>query len=144
MKMNTSSIHAAITKSLWRHSASISRQLDNSLGAIHGIGLTEYMVLLNLSQAPVKSLRRIDLADALQRTASGITRLLMPMEKIGLVSKEVGHRDARVSLVKISPAGERILADATVTLDHKSENLLKPLNPKQASTLLELLTLMGG
>ena len=61
--MENESTHAEIAKSLWINSAVISRHLDNSLGAIHGIGLAEYMVLLNLMNAPNQTLRRIDIAD---------------------------------------------------------------------------------
>ncbi|MGH1374340.1 MAG: MarR family winged helix-turn-helix transcriptional regulator [Cellvibrionaceae bacterium] len=131
--------YSAIIKALWVNSAIFSKQLDNSLGAIHGIGLTEYMVLLNLSQAPNKELRRIDIAEALARTASGITRMLMPMEKIGLVAKASSARDARVSLVKLTAAGERLFVDATITLEEKSKKLLKNLDGKNATHLLSLL-----
>lgn len=137
--MKKASKYGAITKSLWVNSAIISRQLDNSLGAVHGIGLTEYMVLLNLMKAPNHALRRIDLAEALARTASGITRMLMPMEKIGLVKKEANQRDARVSVVKITPAGEELFRNASVTLDSKSETLLKNLNSQKADIFLGLL-----
>ena len=142
--MENETVPAAIAKSLWLNSAYVSRQLDNSLGTIHGIGLTEYMVLRSLARAPDKAQRRIDVAEAIQRTASGITRLLRPMEKIGLVTRETGHRDARVSLVKITATGEQILEDATVTLNHRSEQLLKNLGAGEADTLLALLTSVRG
>ncbi|WP_353409476.1 MarR family winged helix-turn-helix transcriptional regulator [Pseudoteredinibacter isoporae] len=137
--MESESKYGAITKSLWVNTAIISKQLDNSLGAIHGIGLTEYMVLLNLMQAPNRALRRIDIAEALARTASGITRMLMPMEKIGLVTKEANERDARVSLVKITPAGEELFKEASTTLDAKSETLLKNIDSTDADSFLDLL-----
>ena len=137
--MNVEDKYGAISKSLWLKSAVISKHLDNSLGAIHGIGLAEYMVLLNLMKAPNHALRRIDIAESLARTASGITRMLMPMEKIGLVSKETNTRDARVSLVKITPAGEDLLRNATVTLDAKSQSLLRNIDSESADTMLALL-----
>ena len=137
--MNVEDKYGAISKSLWLKSAVISKHLDNSLGAIHGIGLAEYMVLLNLMKAPNHALRRIDIAEALARTASGITRMLMPMEKIGLVSKETNTRDARVSLVKITPAGEELFRNATVTLDAKSQSLLRNIDSESADKMLALL-----
>ncbi len=137
--MKKESRYGAIAKSLWLNTALVSKHLDNSLGAVHGIGLTEYMVLLNLAEAPNQSLRRVDIAEALARTASGITRMLMPMEKIGLVQKELNERDARVSLVKITAAGEELLKNASVTLDAKAEALLKNLDVKKADKLLDLL-----
>ena len=136
---NSQSSYGEIAKQIWFNAAVISKNLDNSLGAIHGIGLTEYMVLLHLMKAQNHALRRIDIADALARTASGVTRLLVPMERIGLVEKETNQRDARVSLVKITPAGEELFQNATLTVNEKSASILKNLAPKQAKTLLELL-----
>ena len=137
--MNVEDKYGAISKSLWLKSAVISKHLDNSLGAIHGIGLTEYMVLQHLMDAPNHALRRIDLAEALARTASGVTRMLMPMEKIGLVTKELNERDARVSLVKITGAGEELFKNASATLDSKSESLLKNIDSRNADKLFSLL-----
>lgn len=139
---NSQSSYSEIAKQIWFNAAVISKNLDNSLGAIHGIGLTEYMVLLHLMKAQNHALRRIDIADALARTASGVTRLLVPMERIGLVEKETNQRDARVSLVKITPAGEELFQNATLTVNEKSASILKNLAPKQAKTLLELLDLL--
>lgn len=139
----TQQIHADIVKALWLNSANISKQLDNGLGAIHGIGLSEYMVLLNLSEAPNQAMRRIDLAQAIGRTGSGITRMLAPMEKIGLVIKETSARDGRVSLVKLTDAGAQILQDATQTLNQKSSALLKNMAPNEAQQFLSLLQEMG-
>ena len=139
---NSQSSYGEIAQQIWFNAAVISKNLDNSLGAIHGIGLTEYMVLLHLMKAQNHALRRIDIADALARTASGVTRLLVPMERIGLVEKETNQRDARVSLVKITPAGEELFQNATLTVNEKSASILKNLAPKQAKTLLELLNLL--
>lgn len=134
----------AILKSLFLSSAEITRQLDNSLGAIHGIGLTEFMVLQSLSAAHNGSLRRIDIAESLGRTASGVTRMLMPMEKIGLVEKASSSRDARVSMVKISEAGERILDEANKSFEQKSAQILADLSDEQQTFLLESLQLLPG
>ena len=71
------------------------------------------MLLNSLFDSPNKTMTRIDLAESIGRAASGVTKMLQPMEKIGLIQKEVGARDARVSLVKISKAGERLFKDAT-------------------------------
>lgn len=139
--MSTESPHAEATKALWMRSAQITRRLDNGLGAVHGISLTEYMVLDALVQAPDQKLRRIDIAEAMARTASGVTRLLMPMEKIGLVKKQSSARDARVSMVQLTRAGARLHSDASVTLDHKAESILDRLSRKEVQELARLLTL---
>ena len=140
--MNKQSKYAEVAKKLWINNAFISKKIENSLGSIHGVGLTEYMVLHNLVNAPNKVLRRIDLADSVGRTASGVTRMLLPMEKLGLIEKETSPRDARASLVKITRVGEEIFNDASITLNQKSEQLLDRLDGKQIDTFLKLLNII--
>ncbi len=135
---------AAAVVRLWAGSAHVSRQLDNSLGAIHGIGLTEYMVLRQLDKAPNSTLRRIDLADAVGRTASGITRMLRPMEKIGLVEKDVSERDARVSLVRMTASGERVYDESSATVNQQAQSLLSGLDDRRLDAFLELLDAVPG
>ena len=129
----------AITE-FWSINASISKTLDAALGTVHGIGLTEYMILHQLAQAPTQTARRIDLANAIQRTASGVTRLLKPMEKIGLVEKELNPRDARVSLVKLSKAGANIYRDASKTVEQQSNHILRRINASDLKVMATLLT----
>jgi len=127
---------------LWSKSTSITRKIDANLGAIHGISFTEYIVLSNLMNAPNHTLRRIDLAEAIGRSASAITKMLLPMEKIGLVSKQANPRDARVSLVKITPAGMTAFEQATVTLNDKSKTVLKTLKSSDVDKLIVILSLL--
>ena len=128
--------YSTVIKSFWLKSTLINKQLNNSLSFVHGIGFSEYMVLNSLNESVNKTMTRIDLAESIGRTASGVTKMLLPMEKIGLIQKESGARDARVSLVKISKAGERLFKDATVTLEQSSEKILSGLSSKQATGLL--------
>jgi DNA-binding MarR family transcriptional regulator len=134
--------YSSIVKSLWLQSTLINKQVSNSLGYVHGIGLSEYMVLNSLMAAPNKTMTRIDLAESIGRTASGVTKMLQPMEKIGLIQKEVGARDARVSLVKISIAGEKLFADATSSLDQSAKQILSSLSSKQRKEFLTILSLL--
>lgn len=87
----------------------LSRKFDGSLG---GLGWNDFIILYHLSQSPDRKLRRIDLAEKVGLTASGVTRILLPMEKIGLVTKESNAQDARVSYVVIAPGGESKLREA--------------------------------
>ena len=114
------------------------KKLDASL-SFHGISFTELMVLHHLNNAPYQIMRRVDLAEATTLTASGITRLLNPMEKMGLVQKQKNERDARISLVKLSDAGLQIYKDAMVTFGHASNRLIEPLNDADVSNLTSIL-----
>lgn len=135
----TTNIFSEITQSLWLKGAQINKQLDNSLGAIHGIGLSEFMVLKSLLDAPSHRLRRIDVAETIGRTASAVTRMLLPMEKIGLIEKVANERDARVSQVQLTKSGKKIVQEANLTLEQKSLAILKNLDDDSASELLNLI-----
>ena len=116
----------------------IEKRIGTSLSA-HGIGLSEYLVLERLSMATHQKMRRVDLADQVGLSPSGVTRLLNPMEKIGLVEKEENPRDARVSLVSISKVGKRIFEEARISFEHASVAFFEPLDPKRFDELAELL-----
>ena len=101
----------------------------------HGISLTEYLVLMQLQDTPGHTLRRIDLAERVGLSASGITRLLNPMEKIGLVDKQESARDARVSLVTLTEAGARVFEEAGASLDAVAWSLFSPLSATQTDSI---------
>lgn len=124
---------------LWTMNTIISKKIDGKLGSVHGISFTEYMVLYHLNNVDTKSMRRIDLAQNIGLTASGVTRLLAPLEKIGLIQKETNKRDARVSLVGISSAGERLLKNATLSLEETSTFLLQNIKENSLQKSLEVL-----
>ncbi|MFT5708286.1 MAG: DNA-binding MarR family transcriptional regulator [Oceanospirillaceae bacterium] len=128
---------------MWSVNSIISKKLDASLGAVHGIGFTEYMILFHLNNSHNKSMRRIDLANNIGLTASGITRLVSPMEKIGLVMKERNLRDARVSLVKLTAAGEVIFGDATLSMKQTSQRLLEGVSEESLKHGLEVFKYIG-
>jgi len=71
-------------------------------------------------------------------TASGITRLLNPLEKLHLVEKQKNARDARVSLVKLSTTGKETYSNALTTCNQSAKTFLKDITEKQMETLLEL------
>jgi DNA-binding MarR family transcriptional regulator len=96
------------------HSA-ITRQLNADLLAAHGLTLNDYEVLLRLSHAEHAMMRRVDLAESVVLTASGITRLLDGLERSGLVEKAACSADARVSYAKLTDDGRRRLAEAAPT-----------------------------
>lgn len=117
----------------------ISKKLDRHLGAMHGLGVSEFRVLRELDLAPSQTLSRIDLAQNVGLTASGITRLLNPMEKIGLVEKQKNNRDARISLVKMNASGQERYQQALEGFIYVMESCLKGLDNKERQTLFNLL-----
>jgi DNA-binding MarR family transcriptional regulator len=115
----------------------LSKRVDNQLSA-HGISFTEYMIMHHLDGSPLKTMRRIELAEHVGISASGVTRLIAPMEKIGIVEKEANPRDARQSLVKLSKTGQRLYKEASVSFEHCANSLLGNLSENQQEKLAEL------
>ena len=105
--------------------------------SIHGQGLQDFAVLFHLNESVQGKMRRVDLAEKLGLTASGITRLLIPMEKIGLIKREADKSDARVSLVAISASGKRILGESMGRAETLSRDILSDIE-NQMNELIEL------
>ena len=71
-------------------------RLSAELLRTHGLTLNDYEVLLHLSFEDERKLRRVDLAERILLTASGITRLLDGLEQRRLRDEvELRHRRAR-------------------------------------------------
>ncbi|MDN5287897.1 MAG: MarR family transcriptional regulator [Mucilaginibacter sp.] len=121
----------------------INRRFDAKLSS-YGLGFNDFVILYHLSLAPHQKLRRIDLAEKLGLTASGITRMLAPMEKIGLVSRESNERDARVSYAVLAPGGKRLLEESIKTAEHAAADTFPELKTKKIKKLSELLNEIGG
>jgi len=107
------------------------RRFDARLGG--GIGLNEFMILFILAEAGDEKMRRIDLAQAVGLTASGVTRLLAPMEKIGLIQREANPADARISYVALASGGKRILSEQL----EKAELLAGDLIPESLTKKID-------
>lgn len=116
----------------------IQKRIGAALSA-HGIGLSEYLVLNQLYVAKNQKMRRSDLAEQVGLSPSGVTRLLNPMEKIGLIEKEDNPRDARVSLVVLSEAGKKITEEAKISFEYSSVALFESLDKKRLSAFSKLL-----
>lgn len=119
MKKINTSINFCI--SIAKFQTELSRRLDARL---NGIGFNELIILYHLSLADGAKMRRIDLAEKLGLTASGITRLLLPMEKIGLIKKEANKHDARVSYVVLAPGGKTKLSEGMERMEIYCEEII--------------------
>jgi DNA-binding MarR family transcriptional regulator len=93
--------------------AAVRRSVATRLEKRHGLSVNDYEALLRLSRAKGNSMRRVDLAEALQLSASGVTRLLDGLERQGLVAKAMCEQDARVTYAVLTNAGRRKLQEAS-------------------------------
>src|SRR5262245_1731652 len=90
---------------LVRAHAAATRKLSAQLSADHGLTLSDYEVLLRLSRAPDQRLRRVDLAEQVLLTASGVTRLLDGLERAGFVERASCSTDRRVVYAVLTDDG---------------------------------------
>lgn len=109
---------------LTRFQASVTRKFEQL--SVHGMGLNDLLIMHALHQAPLGRLRRVDLAEKIGVTASGITRLLIPMEKTGWVEREAGERDARVTYAVLTKEGKQLYRDAIKTANYIAADIIPP------------------
>jgi DNA-binding MarR family transcriptional regulator len=116
--------------------AQIVRALDAELEREHGLPLSSYDVLIQLSLAPDRRLRMFELADAIVLSRSGLTRLVDRLERAGLVERERGEADPRQMFARLTDRGLEVLADATPThIAGVKERFLERLSDEQTKQL---------
>jgi DNA-binding MarR family transcriptional regulator len=98
---------------LLRGHASATRELSAQLVAEHGLTINDYEALLCLSRAEDGRMRRVDLAEQLLLTASGVTRLLDGLERAGFVERAACASDRRVTYAVLTPTGRTKLQEAS-------------------------------
>jgi DNA-binding MarR family transcriptional regulator len=114
---------------------------DTSLGALHGLSLSDFAVLHQLAEAPGGKLRRVDLARQVALTPSGVTRLLAPLERRGIVAREEGGHDARATYAVLTRSGKSLVKDATATAQSVAESILGSLGDRDRAAFAKLTAL---
>lgn len=97
---------------LLRGHAAATRLLSAELHE-HDLTINDYEALLLLSQAEGGLLKRVDLAQRLVLTPSGVTRLLEGLEAAGLVERAACPADLRVVYAQITELGRDRLSAAS-------------------------------
>ena len=98
---------------LLRAHAATTRELSAQLQSEHGLTINDYECLLLLSHAEGGEMRRVDLAEQLILTPSGVTRLLDGLQEAGYVCKGTCSSDARVSYAVLTETGREKLEEAS-------------------------------
>jgi DNA-binding MarR family transcriptional regulator len=119
----------------------VVRDVDASLEGHHGLGLNDLALLLELNSSPNSRLRRLDLAERLGITPSGVARQLAPLERRGLVGRESHPDDARLAIVVLTEAGSRVVGDLLPTAEEAATRVLARIwnedEQQRASALLQ-------
>jgi len=133
------SAHLEFVLQLVRTQTVVIRRLDQALAGYHGLTFNDFLLLHHLSQGPGARLRRVDLAERHGLTASGITRTLLPLEKLGLVERQHEPRDARVAYAALTEAGRDLLGNAHVLAEQISKELLRASTPEDLLAISQAL-----
>jgi DNA-binding MarR family transcriptional regulator len=99
-------------RALMRIIATLPRLLDEDLARSTGVSLTEYVTLMNLSEAQNREMRLTDLANAIGLSLSRISRIVEDLRTRGLVTKRRASDDNRGNIATLTPAGLRRLKKA--------------------------------
>jgi len=130
---------------LLRGHAALTRALNAELVTDHGLTLNDYEVLLRLSRAPERKMRRVDLAEQVLLTASGITRLLDGLQASGYVDKAACSSDARVTYAVLTDAGhEKLRSAADLHVAGIHAKFAERYSDDEMATLAELLSRLDG
>jgi DNA-binding MarR family transcriptional regulator len=87
-------------------------RLDDDLQRAFGLSLTEYEILVRLSESPDRSLRMAQLADALAHSRSRVTHTVARMQRAGLVARSVSPEDGRGIVCTLTERGYDLLVEA--------------------------------
>jgi DNA-binding MarR family transcriptional regulator len=122
-----------------RAHASIVKKLDAELQAKHGLPLSSYEVLVQLSLAPDSRVQMYKLAEAVHLSRSALTRAVDRLEHQGLLERCRGIADPRRVFAAITERGLERLAESTP--DHLAdvrERFLDRLSQVQLERLAEI------
>jgi len=100
------------------------RAIEARLLAQHGLSANDFEALVHLSHAEDGALRRIDLAEALRLSPSGVTRLLDGLQRSELTCNKSCESDARVTYALITDKGRATLKEAAETHAAACEELI--------------------
>jgi DNA-binding MarR family transcriptional regulator len=100
---------------LIRGQSATMRVMNAQLVADHGLTINDFECLLLLARADERRMRRVDLAEQLILTASGVTRLLDGLEQEGWVDRAACATDRRVTYAVLTDEGYSKLKEASKT-----------------------------
>jgi DNA-binding MarR family transcriptional regulator len=87
-------------------------RLDDDLRREFGMSLTEYEVLVRLSERPGRAMRMAQLADAMAYSRSRVTHTVARMEKAGYITRGTTPEDGRGVVATMTDEGYALLVSA--------------------------------
>jgi DNA-binding MarR family transcriptional regulator len=104
---------------IWRSFLSgsivLNERLDRDLRTAHGLSMPEYEILVRLSEAPNRSIRMAELANAVSHSRSRVTHTIARLEREGLVLRGQCSEDGRGVSAVLTDHGFSVLEEAAHT-----------------------------
>lgn len=114
----------------------LTDRLDADLRAGFDISLSEYEILVRLSEQPGRSLRMAQLAEAMSHSRSRITHTVQRMEDVGLLTRTRSTADRRGVIATMTEAGwELLVAAAPLHVAGVRDSLVDIADPEDLSAL---------
>ena len=84
---------------------------------VYGASFSEFVILRAVAAGGPNGIRRVDLAEQVALSVSGITRALAPLEKLGYLEHQQEELDARVRKVSLTQSGAALFRDIEQDVD---------------------------
>jgi DNA-binding MarR family transcriptional regulator len=126
-------------------SRALFHALESQLQADAGIPLAYYEILVNLSEAPDRTLRMGVLAGQVRSSSSKLSHAVARLEECGWVRREPSPTDRRATFAVLTDAGAAALAKAAPGhVNAVRENLLQRLTAEQLDQLTDISRAIGA
>lgn len=113
----------------------VLEQLDRELRAGKGLTLSEYEVMVRLSEQPGRAMRMANLAAEIAMSRSRLTHIVTRMEKRELLRRSSDANDGRGIVCTMTDTGMRALEDAApVHVEGVRRHLIDLLTPEELDT----------
>jgi DNA-binding MarR family transcriptional regulator len=93
----------------------LHERLDRELREAHDLSLSEYEILVRLSESPERRVRMAEIASLLNYSRSRITHTVARLERDGLVNRRQCETDGRGVIAEMTDKGFKRLVDAAPT-----------------------------
>ena len=128
-------------RGLLRMTSQLNARMNRQLLQDYGVSLTDYEVLVVLSEAPEGRLRVFEVADALAWEQSRVSHQLARMQRRGLVAREGCASDARGAFAVLTEAGRAAIERAAPAhVETVRQLIFDGLTHDQLTALTEITT----
>ena len=105
--------------------------------AASGLTSVQFAALVAIRENPEVDATRLSALIAFDRSTLG--DVLERLEAKGWIERDSSPNDKRVKLLRLSPAGLRILSDVEPGVHRVQQRLLEPLEPRERANMVRLL-----